>query len=780
MIIARLGVLFLRGNGRPGVVRLALMVGGTTVGVSVLLVALSFPAILDGRQQRASARFPQVGQEQTGTWFQQRSTMLGQGRLRELFLANDGTPAILPPGVSTVPKVGEAYVSPALSKILSDARVKARFPYRAAGLVGPQGLVSPDELYAVVGARRAELPAGGAPLAGYGLRGGQLEVDIAQGDLRVLQIALIGLVGVPLAVCFAVIARLSAAARDRRLAALRLLGMTQRDTRRVNALETILAAFVGGLVATGVYSVLNARLAQWGLGGIVWFSSDSALRPGMAAMALVGVPVFAAVLAIAGSRSAVQNALAVRRDAPARRAGWIRLAPLGVGMALLLGLLIASADAPAGTGLKDPAPLILILGVLLTGVGLASGFGVLASAVARLVAGRANRLWIILGARRLMFEPSGASRVVAGLVVVIFAAGFSTGLQRDARAATLPLGRFEFYEVQAREVPRSARPKLLSLPEIRSAVASIASFEPHDSSGDASPGSAPGEGLGGPGASQGGPPAQSGITAGFGRCQDVAVLLERPFPECKDGVSYRISLDEADARPPEAGRRFHLPLDFSDAPRSIVVEAPRPVIVLPYEELIALGGINVFLPIKRLPGGRVPDTARIVLASDTSTRAIQDAVTAIARLAPTAQIGFLNDDVDTRRRSEVFQGLLDVALMLGVIVGMLAFVVATLDRAIERRSNLVSLAIVGVPLTTLRAAQAFQVTIPIVIGAVLALIGGKIAEQVTVSVGGLDRSVQWGNTIGGVGLALIAVTLAVIATLPAITDRIDATLIRRD
>lgn len=778
MIISRLGFLFLRGNGRRGLVRLALMLAGTSLGVCLLLIALALPAILEGRTQRAAARFPMVAQEETGTWFQKRSHLLGQGPLEELFLANEGN-AMLPYGVPAIPAAGEAYVSPALERILGDEHVKAVFPYRIAGLLEPQALVSPDELYAVVAATRADLPAGGAPLAGYGLRGGQLDVDIAQGDLRILQIALLGLVGVPLAVCFAVVARLSAHARDRRLAALRLLGMTQRDTRRVNAVESVLAAFAGALVGLGIYVVLHGHLASLGLGRIVWFPSDSAVTPGMVFLSLVGVPALAAVLAIVGSRSAVNNALDVRRHAPARRAGWLRLVPLGVGLALLLGLLIASARAPGG--LRDPAPLMMLVGILLTGLGLALGFVEVAFAVAKLIAARASRPSIILGARRLMFDPSEPARVVAGLVVVIFVVGFLTGLQRDARAATLPLGSFEFYEVQAREVPAEARLELLNLPEIRSAMTSIASHESHPGAGDEEPRL---DATGTPddvGTSQGGElPPLPGITAGFGRCRDLGVLLERPVPECKNGVSYRIRLDEKGASSPRVGQRFHLPFDFSENPRTAIVEVPRAMIVLPYEELAALGGVNVFMPLERLPGGRVPDTARIVLASDTSTRAIQAAVTAIARIAPVAQVGLLNDDVAARRRSEVFQSLLGVALMLGVIVGLLAFIVATLDRAVERRANLVSLSIVGVPLATLRVAQACQVAVPILVGVILALIGGKIAEQVTVSVGGFDHSFQWGSTIVGIALGAGAIVLAVLATLPAVTDRIEAGLIRRE
>ena len=45
MIAPGLGMRFLRGAGRRGLVRLLLMVTGTAIGVACLLVALAFPSI---------------------------------------------------------------------------------------------------------------------------------------------------------------------------------------------------------------------------------------------------------------------------------------------------------------------------------------------------------------------------------------------------------------------------------------------------------------------------------------------------------------------------------------------------------------------------------------------------------------------------------------------------------------------------------------------------------------------------------------------------------------
>ncbi|MBI4730273.1 MAG: ABC transporter permease [Acidobacteria bacterium] len=782
MIVARLGMLFLRGAGRRGLVRMGLMVAGTSVGVWGLILALSFPGILHARQDRAAARRPNptIPGEVVRAWYGERTQPVGAGIMSELFLAaKSGQETALPPGVASLPPLGKACVSPALARAREDPGMRAAFPYPVACVVGPRGLVSPDELFAVVRARRQDLPSGGYALEGYGMHGGHSEVDIAEGDLKLIQISFAGLAGIPLAVFFSVIARLSAATRNRRLAALRLLGMSQRDARRVNTIETVASSLAGGAVGLAIFGATNAILASSGMGRIVWFPADSRPSPATIVLCLIGVPALAAVLGIVGSGPAVRDALAVRRQAPARRPGRLRLVPLGLGLAVLLGLLLAGSGTPRGTELKDPAPIMLLAGVVSTGVGLALGLPLLATAVARMIAGRTKRLWLLLGMRRLAFEPSSATRVVAGLVVVVFATGFATGIQRDARAFTLPLDRYERYQVQAKEVPPASRRALLAIPEVRGALVSIPSFvHVLPVGGPAGPGQTTQDG--GAAGTAGGTTqgaAEPSTTVGYGRCADLAVLLEHALKGCRDHRGYRIVEERYPDWADVPGRRFPLPLDATENPPIRWITVPSEALSLRDDSGV---GIGVLFPLDRLPGGVIPDSATVLLASDASTAAIGRTIAAIGALAPLAQIGMPNDDVVTRRRSEVFQSLLNAALALGVLVGIAAFVVGALDRAVERRSNLATLQVVGVPAGTLRPAQAAQVALPLLSGALLAVASGKIAEQATVAVGGTGRSWLWGGTVLMMVFGLAAAALAVGATVLAVSGRIDISLLRRE
>ena len=236
----------------------------------------------------------------------------------------------------------------------------------------------------------------------------------------------------------------------------------------------------------------------------------------------------------------------------------------------------------------------------------------------------------------------------------------------------------------------------------------------------------------------------------------------------------------ADASYPEATAGASFKFQREDSPKAgtFVLTVPAPELRLSAEDAINLG-LTVIMPASSLPGA-VPGSASIELASNADSKSIDGLTSKIARLAPAAQILLLNDDLVARNHSDVFQSLLTVALLLGIAVGFVAFVVAIVDRAIERRANLVSLSIVGVPVTTLRRAQLSQVVVPCFVGVVLALGTGKLVEQVTVGVGGYDRSWPWGGTGLALLLGLVAMALAALLTIPAVSGRIDVSLIRRE
>lgn len=761
----RLGFMLVRGGGRRAVFRLALIALGTATGVCALLLALTFPALLSTRQDRAERRIPYSGsQKHNRGWIHPAKRFVGTRPLEVLFVAKT-VASPLPPGVTELPGPGEAVVSPALAEILGqEVELAQLFPNGITALITSEGLVSPNELYAYVGRTRAQLPDVARPLGGFG---GDLnpEVDIAAGDLKVVLLSFLGLVGIPLAAYFAVCSRLSAATRNRRIAALRLVGLDAKRTRRLSALEPVVAAVAGSLLGLGLFILLNPLLASSGLGGLEWFPQDS--RPGAGALLLcaVIVPAFAGVLSVIASRDAVTNALSVRRQTPAPdRSPW-RLLPLIAGTGLLGGLLVLSlSDSVLPARVGDWALLAMLAGGALTAFGLAFGFTMLPIGIGRAIARRTDRPWLLLGVRRLEFEPSSVTRVVSGLVIVVFGMGFANGLQRDARAANSQVGNQQLYALDVVEVPVEARDDLLDSGVAPAALVFL------DSKAKSPP-----LGAGPP------PPSARPLRAVWATCDSVEKFTDSSVPACEDERAYVFARSDASKiRDPGAVARFPLEIRRTDAGPLFTRRLPKATLRLSRRSLERIGDPDLLYPIDKLPEGRVPESASVQFASAADASSVERVVAAIASLAPTATLRFLNEDVEAQARAVVTQKLLHVALLLGVFVGFSAFVVAALDRALERRQNLTALSMVGVPTRTLRGAQAVQVGLPLMVASVVAIASGKLMEQAVVLVGGYTRSWAWGGTGLAALVALIALATAIAMTTLTVSSKIDVSLIRRE
>lgn len=96
------------------------------------------------------------------------------------------TPA--PPGLSSFPKKGEVYLSPALAELihkLPAGQLADRFPKPAAyGTIGTAGLASPDELVAVVGRAPSDPRCPRRPAAATGTTRGRPSGPTLQGSPR--------------------------------------------------------------------------------------------------------------------------------------------------------------------------------------------------------------------------------------------------------------------------------------------------------------------------------------------------------------------------------------------------------------------------------------------------------------------------------------------------------------------------------------------------------------------------------------------------------------------
>ncbi|MEV8088051.1 ABC transporter permease [Streptomyces nigra] len=754
-----LGLRLLFGAGRGSRVRFLLMAAGGSLGVCCLALVLTIPQILDAHDGRVAARQPQSASARPAgaTLVLQRSDPYGSQAFTRVFVAQGTRHADAPPpGLDRLPGPGEVFLSPRAHDLLRDRpAVKGLLPGREKGLIGAAGLAHPDELFAYVGTERHEIADEGRALRGWGYDYAPFPA-VEPSTLTYLRFALGSLVLLPLGIFLSVCARLSAASRNRRLASLRLLGLSIRGTQRVNAAETVVAALLGALLGLGEYVVLNQVMTRTGLPSLRWYPDDGALSASTVAVCLIGCPLLAWFVGRMSAREAAARPLAVRRSAaPARPARW-------GGLLLVTGLGIVAGYC--ATGLTDhPAnsiglnAIVMPAGILLTGLGLVLTLPLISYALARRVARRTGSLTLSLAMRRNEVEPGSTMRVVTGLVLLVFSASLAQGVLIQLEQVTRPSAPVRDYALALSALTDEQRRELAELPGVRGhAVTAESWMDPESDT------------------------VQPWASAVVATCGQLARMVKESTG-CVDGKVMRLSDPDAGtgqgARPGDP-LRFRVREGGKDT--TLTLRVPRETIAYDTHDPSGVQGADLLVPPSALPDGARPDGARYVLTSGSDHAEVRRVLHGIAAVVPTAEVEPIGVNVEGLRQIAVLETLLAVGMVMGLVIGTAAFVVSATDRAMERRAQVTAVTLIGARARTLRAVQCVQVVVPLGIGLVLALVAGKLTESAYLITGGGET--RW-DLAGVPVLALAAagvVAVSAAGTLPLVGRRVDPELIRRD
>lgn len=246
---------------------------------------------------------------------------------------------------------------------------------------------------------------------------------------------------VPIVTLGGAAARMGALGRDRRLAALRLLGATPAEVVGLTAAETALQALLGALAGTLIY---GTTLPAWML---VVFQGQ-ALSPAEMLLpatwllgVVVGLPLLAAASAALGLREVRISPLGVARRAGRPRVGLIRLAVF---------VLVVVTWVQFGPMMLRAPDLAMVIGVI---VGFLGAFLAVVNLVGPLLVRLLGHLMAaggsttrLLAGRRLLADPKGAWRSISGLAVVGFVAGAVLVMPMDVGGD--PLGRLLAHDLQ--------------------------------------------------------------------------------------------------------------------------------------------------------------------------------------------------------------------------------------------------------------------------------------------------------------------------------------------
>ncbi|MFF6780077.1 FtsX-like permease family protein [Streptomyces sp. NPDC012510] len=424
-----------RAGGRTGLLATGLAVAAAAVSTTLLLLSVAMNLGFQHRSDRTDWRNPvessrPVAVQAVATTFTQGVpvTVVDVARL-------PGHTAPAPPGLDSFPAPGELWVSPALGALLDKLPADRHpVPGTPTGTLGRAALAYPGELVAVIGhrpgdpavtAERATDPRRVGDIASptniASFTGAPLTDGIGKAYESVTRVATI-LVIVPLLVLAASAARLSVSRRDERLAALRLIGATPGRIAGLTAAEALLTGTAGALLGALGYAVLLPAAASLPLAGGAWYPADLWIGAGPLLAVTAGVIALVVVSALAGLRQVVVGPLGVARRSRSRGASAVR-AVVFVAVVAAYGLISKRYGSDDSLALYAFAVLFLAFAVIGPWV---------VRLLGRIVTALARRPATLLAGRRLLDDPKAAWRIVSGLTLAGFVAGFFALLTLDS------------------------------------------------------------------------------------------------------------------------------------------------------------------------------------------------------------------------------------------------------------------------------------------------------------------------------------------------------------
>ncbi|MEV0370433.1 FtsX-like permease family protein [Streptomyces sp. NPDC050636] len=726
-----MGARFAVTGGRHGWIRTALTALGVGLGVAVLLLAAAVPIALTASKSRSDARTTvSVGPEGSGPT--DRSLLIApvdsgyrDMAVHGLVVRAEGPHAPVPPGLSRLPAPGELAVSPALADLLASpdgALLKERFPQlRITARIGDAGLINPDELLYYQGSDALRQPGGdidritefGAP-----------SFPVKPEPVVVLAI-IVGCVAllVPVTVFVATAVRLGGERRDRRLAALRLIGADRGTTRRIAAGEALAGSLLGLLTGAAIFLAGRIPLSSFTVFGLGAFPSDVVPDPLLAAVIALAVPVGAVGVALFTMRRVTVEPLGVTRKAPTlrRRLWWRPLLP-AVGVALLL------PQAIGGMQSGDTASAQVLVGTSLLLLGVAVFLPWLLDAVVgwlgRGVLGRRGGQAWHLAVRRLQLTSGTASRSISGITVAVAGAiavqalltGAEDGLTGTPRGTT-PWAMAEAWAVTAPadhaqrlharlDTAEGVRTSHVMISGYADSAAHQRALERGTASADDAPESYP-------------------VTvADCGTLRHLARITS-----CSDGDVF-LSEDPSDILPlPHRGERLVLDPTGSEeagrAPATWTVPATARHTDPGRDIPPGLEPVGLLATPKALDPGRFHQSAvRAMLRLDPDRPDTLENVRNIAAQADLRAELTAFDETDTSDALTTTRGALTagaVAVLLLIGAGLL---ITTLEQLRERARLLSALDALGTPRAVLGLSVLWQTAIPVILGLALAVACG--------------------------------------------------------
>ncbi|MFJ2391930.1 ABC transporter permease [Streptomyces sp. NPDC087843] len=755
-----MGARFAFTGGREGWTRAVLTAVGVGLGVALLLLTTAIPSALQARSDREKARtditFSDVGIPKASD----RTLLVAavddtyrDKDIRGREVQPEGSRAPVPPGVNKNPALGEMVVSPALADLLKSGDgklLRERLPYRVIGTIGEPGLVGANELAFYAGAEDLAPRIDGSRVTRIEHFGQPLGPPDSLDPVLVLLIIVVFVVLLlPVGVFIAAAVRFGGERRDRRLAALRLVGSDSRMTRRIAAGEALAGAVLGLAFGTVFFLLARQLAGSVEIFGKSVFPSYLNPTPALAALVAVAVPAAAVVVTLLALRGVVIEPLGVVRAAkPARRRLWWRLLLPIAGLAMLYPM-IGKGDSNGNFN-----QYLVIGGVLLLLIGVTALLPwIVEAVVTRLGSGSVS--WQ-LAIRRLQLSTGTAARMVNGIAVAVAGAialqMLFAGVEGDyTKDSTNDVQRAQMQVRLPYDVPLDhAREQYARTAGVRQ-VAAIGSGSLGDKKRD--------------------PGATTSMTVGnCASLREVATL-----PTCRDGDVFLIKGADADPdalKLGEPGRTLYLDpsYDQSFVGRQVAWTVPKDIkeAKVRADATNGLTGGILFTPSALPSRGMEAVEGNVYLQIDQSAPDVYDLVrNATAKLSPLAHAWTWASTEQDNRYTSIRTGLSVGATCVLFLIGA-SLLISQLEQLRERKKLLSVLVAFGTRRRTLSLSVLWQTAIPIALGLVLASVVGLTLGGVLQKMTGVSVHVDWSSLLSMTGIGAGVVLLVTALSLPAL------------
>jgi hypothetical protein len=737
------------GSGREAALRVLVTAAAVALGVGLLLAALAGVNGLHAQTDRGAwlDTAAQTSLSTSGTstsdrlWWLSSVDQFGNRAIDRVDVAAAGPNAPVPPGIPHLPGSGEYYASPALTTLLRSEpanELRDRFSGRQIGTIGEAALPSPNSLIIVIGHTARQLSQ--AP--------GAVEVGAIQrtpascyacqntiGSGPVLQFILAGgavALLLPVLILIATASRLSAARRDERFAAMRLVGATPRQISVVSAVEAVVAAVAGVAVGFALFFVFRPLLYHVPFTGAPLAQGDLSLHWIDIVLAVIGVPIAAVVSARLALRRVQISPLGVNRRASSPPPRIVRIIPLLAGIAVL-----AYFDAAGKPGAIGSQLLELLAGFVLLVVGLVLAGPWFTTAGSRLMVKRASRPATLIAGRRLLDNPKAAFRFISGLVIALFVASAMIGALSSIAAASSSgggsagrdtLADLNLFCTFSSNCPASAQAPSVTgqvLAELRATPGVRAVTLVHENPSQ----------------------AQQMNSIGVVACDQ---LVRTPaIGKCAPGVTVA-----------SIGYFLSRVLGHNSHASSTVWPSAH---------------------LSAAKAARLPVDA-VVVATDGSSSSLERARTTLERVFPFQGTPVAVDALDpsTARLLAMIQDMTDVIIVASLIIAACSLAVNIVAGLGERKRPFSLLRLTGVPTALLHRVVALESALPLLLVAAVSIVVGLVSAALYLhSQVGIAFSIPgiayWATVIGG-----LAASLAIIASTFPLLDRITGPEVARN